>query len=235
MFDLTITETILYTLLSAIGVYTFLQYNKSHSLRVKERTDGQPRLLGDYKVKEWIDPTTNTVYWITQFWHKKLKLEKPPASCICTTKTGKMSAEVEKVGKDQFIYYEHIPAKPTVNKEGKTEYIDLGKINQYSVTEREAMVNQHSKATLKRKNSWTSPEVIIPMISLTVLAMVIICGMVFWGDLAKPAIQSSQINLQILERQEQILQSLGVKNIAQTVPPASVEPIDPLGVGKVIP
>lgn len=189
---------------------------KAHKLIVKEPTQNG-FITHIYSMVEKKDKKTGIVTW--ESINRKIRIPEPPSEATNIMKKGKKFSQAYRLSEDEYIF-------------AKDKGIDdfskhaLG-FKPFSVVQRQVIVSQFAKAEEMRNKSWIK-ENIVPAASI--LSMVIIISMlfIFWGDIAKPALDSHQMALQTQEQNIMILQQLGIRtggDVSQVIPPEESEQI----------
>ena len=104
---------------------------------------------------------------------------------------------------------QHIVDLITNKKTGKTEYKYIDTFKPYTAVQRETLIAQHKKADEIKRNKWT-PDKIITITSIGALVMLVVMLMIFWGDIAKPALESQQVALQQQKMNGEITNQLAI-------------------------
>lgn len=190
-------------------VWWYLQYR--HKIRL--------RLLTNYGSVPYDDKAREVLVDGVPFW-KLLKRKDiiPVPSKKCLNSIGR-----DFFGKPKFyaeMYWSeeegYIPVQDTVNKEnlaGVVKVLDetgervvTGAFQPFTTQQRALHVAQLRRAEERRKNDFltTIQNLAVPGI----LAMILILGLVFWEDIAKPGKEMALINKEMLEKQNVIAQQL---------------------------
>ena len=190
-----------------IILYLFSAYLKANKLLVKEPTQNG-FITHIYSMIEKKDKKTGIITWESM--NRKIRIPEPPSESTNIMKKGKKYSQVYRLSEDEYIF-------------AKDDGVDVKSkkalgFTPFSVVQRQVIVSQFAKAEEMRHKSWIK-ENIVPAASI--LAMVIMVSMlfIFWGDIAKPALDSHGLALKTQEQNIKILQSLGIKTsgIAQTI------------------
>lgn len=192
---------IILSLLGGMAAILFLLiWLKSHRLRVRDPSK-RHSYITDYWMLEKRDKKTGSVWWVA-FSNKKVRIPEPPADCIDVGKRGRKYVECYRMSEDEYAF---------INDEGlsnsKSKIIQSFK--PFDVVQRQVIVSQFTKAEeLKAKNF--VKENLVPMTAILALVVIIIMLIVFWGDIAKPALESHSLALKTQEQNIQIMHQLGI-------------------------
>jgi len=214
--------------LFGIGLIVFiLSWLRSHRLTIRDPMN-QSRYIETYWVMEKKDRHTGVMTWQSVFWQPKIKTPKPPAKAIEVGKRGRKFAQAYRLSEDEYIWITDAGIKTRViekdnrqqievldvEEDGKQRVVDTFK--PFSVTQRDVLVSQFKKAEQISGKTWTA-ERVIQLAAMGSIAMIIIMLLIFWKDIAQPALESHQL---AIETQEQniVLQS----NIAKMMRAANM-------------
>tara|TARA_R100000664_G_C2740557_1_gene129108 strand:+ start:361 stop:1047 length:687 start_codon:yes stop_codon:yes gene_type:complete len=190
-----------------IILYFISALMKAHKLLVKEPTQNG-FITHIYSMIERKDKKTGIITWESM--NRKIRIPEPPSESTNIMKKGRKYSQVYRLSEDEYIFAKDDGVDIKAKKA-------LG-FTPFSVVQRQVIVSQFAKAEEMRHKSWIK-ENIVPAASI--LAMVIIVSMlfIFWGDIAKPALDSHRLALQTQEQNIKILNQLGIKTgeIAQTI------------------
>lgn len=104
---------------------------------------------------------------------------------------------------------------PDEKEEGKVIYKFVDTFKPYTAVQRETLIAQHKKADDIKRNKWTADK-IVTITAIGALVMMVVCLMIFWGDIAKPALQAQsvatkqmQINSDVADKQARLMEAMG--------------------------
>jgi len=171
-----------------IGIM-FITYTKTHRLVIRD-----PLHPTSYITTVWVwekkDKKDHTIWWVSSFFDKKLKLPEPPKECIGITNKGKKYAEVYRVGEgwDEFIYIQDAG----ITSES-TFIIDNKKVCEsfkpFTKVQRQTIIGQYATAELMRNHNWLK-ENAINVICVGALAICLIMFIVYSGEFFQSATNS---------------------------------------------
>lgn len=173
-------------------------------------------------------------YW--QLWGTRDKIPIPPPEAIEITHRGKKWVEAYRLETGETIYVtdrfksEEVPKEilEIPNKNERVQkvrawheaYHIIPNFQPLNSAQREMLSNQVVKAYSRKRTEWR--EYIVPIVALSMALLLVISLMVFWGDIAAPAIDGKQLNLRIVETQKETVEVLqDIKRRVQTIPEAS--------------
>jgi len=216
------------TVLGGIAFYFAVIKQYKHKVRVKEICDNG-NIVTDVMAKEKRDKDGSVTWRLTKF---KKEFPIPPNNCI----------EIDTKGRKTVVMYltetgEHFYAKddskimplPQEISEEKDEAKKIkltaawNKEHQgtrsyqpYTAENRYFLINQDKKAAAMRKKPWTEHiPMIAGMMSVTIIAVML---MIFWGDIAEPALDGQKLQLQTIQVQQEVVQELKeLKQDIQTI------------------
>ena len=196
-----------------------------HNVRVKKVINGRFIIKND-KARDFKDK--EGVLWWKLFKHKDL-IPVPPSEAVEVDHRGKLTVDVYRTESGDYTYLKDThqfiepPDKILSIVDDKKRVVALKEwraknnvIEAYQpITTKQRMVfiKQIRKAHDKKTKNWQ--EYILPVAGLAALVMIVIALMVFWGDIAKPAIEGKQLTKQIIDVQKETVQIL--KEIKQDV------------------
>jgi|TARA_Y100000310_G_scaffold1039_2_gene1509 hypothetical protein len=208
-----------------IVLYFISQYAKAHKLVVKEPTQNG-FIVKFYSMVEKKDRKTGIITWASL--NNKIKIPEPPSESVNIMKKGKKYCQVYRISEDEYIFAQDRGVDEIALK-------GLG-FKPFSVVQRQVIVSQFAKAEEMRNKSWIK-ENLVPAASILGLVVIISMLFVFWGDIAKPALDSHALALETQQQNIKILHQLGIKtgnDIGQDVPIEKDEPLIP-GLSEVLP
>jgi len=206
-------------------LYFVSQVLKAHKLLVKEPTQNG-FIVRFYSMVEKKDKKTGIITWHSL--NNRIKIPEPPSESINIMKKGKKYCQVYRISEDEYIF-----AKD--NGVDEKALKGLG-FTPFSVVQRQVIVSQFAKAEEMRHKSWIK-ENLVPAASILGLVVIVSMLFVFWGDIAKPALDSHALALETQRQNIQILHQLGIKtglDIGQDVPIEKDEPLIP-GLSEILP
>jgi len=176
------------------------------------------KLISYDKAREYTDRDGIT-YW--QFLKKrKIKIQVPPADAIEIDKKGRKCVQIYllETGDVQFIKDGGLAKKPPkeiteikdISKrakklaEWKKENEVIEGFQPLPTNQRLILINQIEKAHARRKKKWQ--DYIMPVAGLTALIIIVVSLMIFWGDMARPLLESMDKYNQNVEIQRQSLE-----------------------------
>jgi len=197
-----INITIVSMILAIIGVviYTIIQSKKyKHRVEIREIVNDRKIIKHDF-AKDFCDDDKS--YW----W--KLKKEKnkdfkkipiPPSECI----------EIDTKGKKNVVMYRDEAGNVQFAKDSTNNYGDIKKFKPVTGDHRVVMINQIRKAEARRGKDWKQN---IPVfVGGFMLLLIIVMGFVFIEDVAKPFIESKELQIEqqeLMLEQTQLLKEL---------------------------
>jgi len=182
-----------------------IQYK--HKIRIRELT-GTKKLIVDDLAREYKDD--DGVEWWKLLKRKHL-MPKPPDDCIELTNKGRKCVEAYYTENGEYLflrdknpdrkYLRNIGAKeiygnfPKINKikkfRGVYSFItdahdNVESFDYISTPQKQIWVSQAKKAFMRKKKDWK--EMLVPIVAISMFAMVLVAAMIFWGEIMKPFI-----------------------------------------------
>jgi hypothetical protein len=200
-------------LLVVLLIALFVLINgKAHNLRIRDPINKTNYLI-DYKVLEKIDKESKDVYWMSVPWQKKIRVPRPPNSAVDVGKKGKKYAEAYRLSEDEFVWITDKGLKTQIDG-NEIKILDNDKqvvdtFQPYSVVQRDVTINQHLKAEAISKGRWT-PDKIIAVTAIGAFVVIILSLFIFWGDIAKPVLDSHEMVLQTNQKNAEISHNLAI-------------------------
>lgn len=206
------TVLIVLWFLIAIGIIFAIWVIKSfkHTLIERHRTQ-YGEIIQIHKVREFQDK--NRVIW----WQKLKgfkKLNAPDSDAVNISSIGRKFAEC------------------VVTSEGNSSYIRINsvkdgvKVQGLSTDDRLALINEFERSNAYIKQSIS--DKLFQIAPLAFMLIVIICGMVFWGEIAKPVLEARQIGVQEESiHKETLLILKDIKQNTQSFRPSPPTPSTP--------
>tara|TARA_R100001530_G_C4318373_1_gene154996 strand:+ start:1196 stop:1879 length:684 start_codon:yes stop_codon:yes gene_type:complete len=198
-------------LLLAIILFAFVMIQgKSQRLRVYS-THNKVNTVKDYWVTEKKDKNSGVIWWRSL--NGRIRLEEPPADCIDIGLKGKKHCTVERLSEDEYAFIKKTP----LDKNDKV----IREFRPFTTTQRNTIVSQFIKAEEMKNKNWIK-DAIVPVTSIIGLVIIVVMLLVYWGDIAKPALDSHALALDVQEQNIRIIQGLqeGGIDIEETINPA---------------
>jgi len=182
-----------------IIIYFISAIMKAHKLIVKVPTQNG-FITHIYHMIEKKDRKTGIITW--ESLNKKIKIPEPPSDATNIMKKGKKFSQVYRLSEDEYIF-----AKDKGLTQDQKNALGF---QPFTVVQRQVIVSQFAKAEEMNHKNWLK-ENIVPAASI--LGMVIMVSMlfIFWGDIAKPALDSHNLALKTQQQNIEILHQLGIK------------------------
>lgn len=168
-------------------------------VRVRDPTNNKAYVLDFWMFSK--KDRTGSRWWHSVPWQKKLKFPEPPSDCIDIGKSGRKYVEVYKLSDDEYCYIQDTG----FNKELKNVW------KPFNLIQRDVIVGQFAKAEAKKKKNFLSPEFVLPMTAILALVVLITMLMIFWGDIAKPALETQSWVSDTLDKQARIVQEMNAQ------------------------
>lgn len=156
-----------------------------------------------------------TVWWHSAPWQKKIRLPEPPGQSSDMTHKGKRWVEVVKLSEDEFVYLRCGQLKKGDRVEKDNKLMEEA-FKPFSVVQRETIINQFKKSEAGRPTNWLKDNA-MNLSALVMMTMIIIIGMIYWGDIAKYTLEKDAASSGILKDIRVIVGDL--KEGAQSVTP----------------
>ena len=193
--SLTIIISVLLTVLLVVmaGMMFLMRYSKANRVLVIYPTAGQdlPQELRMYERK---DKISGVVWW--KSFDGKVKFPEPPAECIRNIKgKGLKWACVTRLSEDEYKYNTLTTSKDTIN------------FVPFTAVEREIIIQEFAKAAKKRASNWLR-DALVPSVAILSFVIIVIMLLVFWGDIAQPALESHQLALSVSQQNQDIMKAL---------------------------
>ena len=185
--------------------------SKSYRVRVRDA-----HLHKGYIIDYWVLPKkekdTGVIWWKSVFWQKQIKLPEPPEKCIDVGLKGRKYVEVKRLSEDEFVFIKDkgIDAE-VVLEDGK-------KISEsfqaFSVVQRQVVVDQFVKAEAERNQSWLK-ENGMNLAFGGFMTIIIVMGLVYWGDIAQANIQQQDATTGILHEINKVVKDMsGISTVS---------------------
>lgn len=175
----------LFMVLVMVGAIVMMEYQRAIRCTINYPTATGKPLEEHIRMRPKLDKETGIVYW-QGFFNAKIKFPEPPAECITHVKNkGIRCISVTRVSEDEFVY-----DRKDYNDKKLTTIVEP-----YTAVDRQIVVEQHIKATKKRQSNWLLQNM-LPMGAMLILAVVVVMGMAFWGDIVAPIEESREVERQ---------------------------------------
>jgi len=188
-----------FVVITLLIVLIFWLLNKSykHIIRIKEMADGRKIIIED-KAKDHKDKKGN--------WYWKLKKEKdkekrlipvPPSAAIELNNKGQKCVEFYRVETGEVVFINDPTTDPVK---------DCKDLQPLTTKQRSILIDNVVRAEQRKTKTWTEN---LPMIiGIGSLLILVVSLMIFWGDIAKPALDGKKLNLVVIETQKQSMEIL---------------------------
>lgn len=192
-------------------MFLFLTVMRSHRLVV--RSPDSNRIIGYYFINPKVDKETGVTWWQSVFFQRKIKLPAPPDECIYINPRGKSWVEVYSLSDSEYVYIKDKGLdKNSMLEKDKKKLSDSFK--PFTAVQRQVIVNQFAKAEALKQKNWLK-ENAMNLISLSVLALVIVMFIVYWGDFSQFALQKDAASTSLLKEAKGLIQdAAGIKDVA---------------------
>jgi hypothetical protein len=204
-----IVGSLVFGIVASLYFFTMM---RAHRLIIRDPTN-KNHFINEYLMVEVKDKETKETRWRSVFWQKKIEVEKPPAEAIEVRSKGRKFAECYWISQGQVCWIKDkgVQIKETTTKEGVKSWniIDTdGKGNEdiiatfspMNVTQRQALINQVKKSIQISKNKNWTPDKVIAFASVGILGIIIVCAMIFGGDIYKYHLQAQQKTMDSLDK-----------------------------------
>jgi hypothetical protein len=181
-----------------IGVVWFVIWFNSFKIKIliREVISGRNVIIQDM-AREWYDDK-GVLWWIRRGSQKKEKkyIPVPDTVCIDTLEKGTLFAEF------YYINGQYVPVTSTlVMTEGEKR-----NFKPLTTTQRTLLVNNVRSAEQRRGKNLL--DQLPTLVSIGALVLIVICLLVFYGNIAEPVIEARQIGLQNAQINAQIVTEL---------------------------
>jgi hypothetical protein len=214
---------ILFTLLIGIIILVIiLAYIRSHRVNIHSQ-DGK-KLLDRFWVLAGKDKSDGTIWWKSVFWQKKFKIIEPPDEVIKVNKKGKFEINLYRITEDEYIYN----LDTGINKDdilvSNGQKLSDG-YKPFSAVQRQVVVQEFIKAEAEKPQSWLK-ENAMNLASMSAMLLIIIIGIVYWGDIATFTLEKDQASTSALNQVNQLLKEFNgdVQSIKPESNPILVSP-----------
>lgn len=181
-------------------IYRFLTYKHDFILK---RPQGKSFVAYKTRAKEFKEKNGTTMWKLLKY-HKE-PVPVPPKSALAINKKGKFFVEGWLLEDEQMQYESH----PQVAG------VDISSSNQKIL-----LANQIETAKSERSKSWKEMigQYIMPLGCFLILGLVVVMGMIFWGDMTAPGLEAKAIYTTQLDIQNENLKILKeIKNDIQII------------------
>ena len=176
---------IFFPIIGIITISVIFCYMRSNRLVIRRDIDGKSLIDGYY----WMLPKKNkkdgTIWWVSVFWQKKLKIQEPPDEVMDINPRGKKWVEVFRLSEDEYCFIKNDGLDPeaiiTDRATGKNKTIKEV-FKPFSLVQRETVIQQYVKANAEQTKD--KLMTLINNIPIIVLGMVIVMGMIYAGDIS---------------------------------------------------
>lgn len=185
--------------LGMIGFFAFLEMQFKHKAIIKKVTNSVKSTYID-KFKIVNDKKTGITTWVL----KKNKISIPPAPNECI--------ELDDKGRYFVQYYqldggELIPGKDGFDLSDVDKKASLiSKIQPFTHSQRQIMVNQYTKSQSNKKKSWT--DMLVGAAPIMAIILILVVFMIFYGDVVEPTVELADANIAASERLADSLKSI---------------------------
>lgn len=179
---------LLFIFLAVIVFFIVQILTFKHKFRVRQVVNGRKIVIDD-KAREYIDKEDKNTYW--QLLKLKQKIPIPPPEAIDIDKKGKKVVEAYQNSTGEFSY---------INDKAEVKSFEPLTTNQ-----RLLLINQIKKAQSRKTQSWK--ENLPQMVFAGAVVIILVSMMVFWGDIAAPALSAGS-QMQTIAEQNKITAEL---------------------------
>lgn len=194
-------------LILTVTIYFLMASKFRHNVRIKELAKGR-KIIIDEKARDYKDKDGNKWWRLKKEGDKEKRLIPiPPPTAIEINAKGKKCVECYRTETGEIIYLEDNTTDPKN---------DLKDLKPLTTKQRSILITNIKRAEQRKGKSWTEN---IPMIvGIGAIVMLLVALMIFWGDIAKPALDGRAMAVTITENQKitvQILEDIkrGVQRI----------------------
>jgi SepF-like predicted cell division protein (DUF552 family) len=209
-------------LIGIITLVIILAYIRSHRVNIHSQ-DGK-KLLDRFWVLAGKDKSDGTIWWKSVFWQKKFKIIEPPDEVIKVNKKGKFEINLYRITEDEYIYN----LDTGINKDdilvSNGQKLSDG-YKPFSAVQRQVVVQEFIKAEAEKPQSWLK-ENAMNLASMSAMLLIIIIGIVYWGDIATFTLEKDQASTSALNQVNQLLKEFNgdVQSIKPESNPILVSP-----------
>jgi len=199
-----------WALFGFFSVQFILAWMRTHRLVLKES-------LKDYNQSQvyWCYESTDksgNKWWKSVFWQPKVRVQAPPNNVLEVTTRGRKFAHAYLINKDKKGLCEVVWNKDSgLKKESvltKDDVKFMVGYQPFTATDRKVLSSEYKKAEEQKRKGFMRPEFVLPFTAIMVLAVIVISLFVFWGDIAKPALDSHRIAQNIQGQNVELVNSV---------------------------
>lgn len=201
--------------LGLLFMVTILSVLKSH--RVVLRSKDSNHIEGYYYMKPVKDKLGDIIWWKSVFWQRRLTLPEPPDESVFINRRGKKWVEAYRLSEDEVVFLKDSGLNKNKILESNGKKVSEC-LTPFSVVDRQVLINQQLRADARRKNSWLR-ENAMNLISLSVLALVVVMFMVYWGDFSQFALQKDAASTGLLKEAKSLLND--ARGVTDVMPAAT--------------
>lgn len=217
--------------LAIAGLIWFVleQRKKNIKFRLRKVTSGGKTTIIDTRAAEVKDGDGNLMWKLS---YRGLRVPIPPEDAIDTDSKGKRVVEAYLFATDQIVYVNDTPKTKIIpqeifnitdkarRNELMREWIKENKVTYplepFTTNQRSILINQIHKAQTRKRFKWQDHVPV--MVSVTALVILIFGLFIFWGDIAKPVLDSKQMTVEIVKTMQEIQNTnLQIKNDIQVI------------------
>lgn len=180
-------------------VSVMISFKKSHRVEVRIPTSkGSSMIEGIYWTIPKKDKKSGIVFWKSPFFQKKFQLPEPPTEVCDIMKSGKLFCVVYRLSEDEYVYAKDMGfnKESVLEKEGK-KFTEIYK--PFTTVQRQVLVHQYEKAVAENPKTFFQEHGIV-LICVSVLAMIIVLMLVYWGEIGKSFIEVGDKSESILQK-----------------------------------
>ena len=193
----------------AIAVYVFMRFViYKHHVLLRELL-GEGTLITAERARE-VKDKNGCIYW--DLWHYGRK-SVPADKCISIDKKGRKWATGILTSTKEIIW-EHRESNITKDLDNLKEF--NAKYQPLTTNQRIGLIDQIEKAIARKGQDLK--QLVLPTVAIGALVLVIIAGIVFWTDLAKPVLDAKAMDQASVKIQQETITMLkDIKNDIQTI------------------
>lgn len=216
-------------ILAALAFFLYDYQRKNIKFRIRQVTGSGSCKIIDTRAFEKKDADGNLVWKLV---HKGYELPVPPEDAVHLDMKGKKVVEAYLFGTGQFVYTADRPKtriipqdifnitdkvrRSELMREWIAEHQVSYPLEPFTTNQRSILINQIHKAQTRKRFKWQ--DHIPTMVSVTAMVMIVFGLMIFWGDIAKPALESKEMSREIVGMMKQIQETnLQIKNDVQVI------------------
>ncbi len=176
---------VFFPLIGIVTIVVILTYMRSNRLVIRRDVEGKSIIDGYYWMLPKKSKQDGTIWWVSAFWQKKMKIQEPPNEVMDINNKGKKWVEVYRLSEDEYCFIKDGGLDPesiiTDRETGKTKKIK-NIFKPFSLVQRDTLIQQYKKANAEKSKD--KIMALINNIPIIVLGMVIILGMIYAGDIS---------------------------------------------------